>query len=309
MRYSLVSRFRGALLGAFLGESLASGGVKESQSACDLGKMAILGTESLISLGRLDVDDWLERQQQASLHFNADSTAKVILATLPVALFFHENPIQLRKNLLLVLQIWDDNQVLRDAVLALGYAIAQSLTEKLDPPTLIPRTIAFLGKTSTSIPQTLLKVNNLLAKKAELARAQLELSQEDKLSNTTAMAFYCFLDTLEDFRLTVLRASSNHNSQIAEPVDLGSPARSAITGALSGAYNSMLGIPVNWQVLLSTTNSPTWGLSNCSQMLKLADTLAVVWSGVYDFALTPSGLIEQKDVISVFASPRVIRSR
>lgn len=106
MRYSPISRFRGTLLGAFLGESLATGDI-QSQSYLDLERMAVLGTESLIALGRLDLDDWIARQQQESLHLAAtdDICIKIILATLPVALFFHENPIKLRQNLLDVLKI------------------------------------------------------------------------------------------------------------------------------------------------------------------------------------------------------------
>ena len=68
MRYSPISRFRGTFLGAFLGGSLTSDGKIQSQSYLDLGRMAILGTESLINLGKLDLDDWIARQQQESLH-------------------------------------------------------------------------------------------------------------------------------------------------------------------------------------------------------------------------------------------------
>ncbi len=164
MRYSVASRFRGTLLGAFLGESLASNRETQYETRLDFGKMALLGTESLITLGRLDLNDWIMRQQQESLHLDASDaiSIEVILATLPVALFFHDNTIKLRQNLLHVLQIWENDPLLRDGTLAVGYAIAQSLTEKLDPLTLIPQTIAFLRETPTSIPQQLLKVQTLL---------------------------------------------------------------------------------------------------------------------------------------------------
>jgi hypothetical protein len=318
MRYSLVSRFRGTLLGAFLGETLASSDKKQSEIPCNVGKIAVLGTQSLIALGRLDLDDWLKRQQQASLHLEVTdvTSAKIILTTLPVALFFHENTGLLRQNLLSVLQMWEHDPVLRDSTLAVGYAIAQALTEKLDPLTLIPQTIAFLGETSTSIPQQLLKVNNLLTAGAGLAKAQAELSREEKLSNTIAIAFYCFLSTWEDFRLSVLRATHHDNSQVQDPLHPNSKVTGAITGALSGAYNSTVGIPVNWQVLYSPTNSPAWGLSSFDQMIELADALAAVWSGVYGITRHPRELIDAERAISlelaplsVFAAPRVIRSR
>ncbi|MEH1887399.1 ADP-ribosylglycohydrolase family protein [Nostoc sp.] len=313
MLYSPISRFRGTFLGAFLGVSLASGGM-QSQSYLDLGRMAILGTESLIALGKLDLDDWIARQQQESLHLIAtdDISIKIIIATLPVALFFHENPIKLRQNLLLVLKIWEDDPVVRDGTLAIAYAISLALTEKLNPLTLIPQTISFLGETPTSIPKKLLAVQNLLEQGAGLSRAQAEFAKKEKLSNTIAMAFYCFLSTLEDFRLAVLQANRNSNPKVKEVTSLSSQATSAITGALSGAYNGIGGIPVNWQVSLLQRNSPVWGLTSFSQMLQLIDAFVAVWSGVYDIALNPRELTEEEcevALLSVYAAPRVIRSR
>ncbi|MEH2381104.1 MAG: ADP-ribosylglycohydrolase family protein [Nostoc sp.] len=314
MRYSPISRFRGTLLGAFLGESLASGGEIQFQSYLDLGGMAVLGTQSLIALGRLDLDDWIARQQEESLHLitTDDISIKIIIATLPVALFFHENPIKLRQNLLHLLKIWDNDPVVRDGTLAVGYAIALALTEKLDPSTLIEQIISFIGETPTSIPKNLLRVQNLLEQGAGLSRAQAEFAKEEKLSNIIPMAFYCFLSTLEDFRLAVLRATYNGNSQVQDATPLSSQATGAITGALSGAYNGTGGIPVNWQVLLLQRNSPAWGLTSFSQMLKLTDAFVAVWSGVYNLSLNPRELTEEGfevALLSVYAAPRVIRSR
>ncbi|MEH1815094.1 MAG: ADP-ribosylglycohydrolase family protein [Nostoc sp.] len=314
MRYSPISRFKGTLLGALLGGSLAPGGKVQFESYPDLGRMAVLGIQSLIALGRLDLDDWIERQQEKSLHLVAtdDISIKIIIATLPVALFFHENPIKLRQNLLRILKIWEDDPVVRDGTLAVGYAIALALTEKLDPLTLIPQTISFIGETPTSIPKKLLRVQNLLEQGAGLSTVQAEFAKEEKLSNTIAMAFYCFLSTLEDFRLTVLQATHNDNSQVQDATLLSSQATGAITGALSGAYNGTGGIPVNWQVLLLQRNSPVWGLTSFSQMLELTDAFVAVWSGVYNLTLNPRELTEngcEVAPLSIYAAPRVIRSR
>ncbi|MEA5552626.1 ADP-ribosylglycohydrolase family protein [Anabaena cylindrica UHCC 0172] len=308
MRYSLISRVRGIFIGAFLGENLAVG------NAGDLGKMAVLGSQSLIALGRLDLDDWLKHQQQASLVWEkTDHTwVKIILATLPVAIFFHEDTIKLKQNLLQILQIWDTESIVKDAALVIGYAIAQSLTEKLDPLTLIPQTISFLGETTTPLTQKLLKINTLLAQGAGLEQARTELSKQEQLSSNIALAFYCFLSTLEDWQLTVLRTTVNSGKE--DPWCMDSHPRSAITGALSGAYNSTTGIPVNWQLL--AINSPGWGLSSFSQMLELADALVAVWSGVYNITLDTNkptkegcGINRELTPLSIFAAPRVIRPR
>ncbi|MBE9056487.1 ADP-ribosylglycohydrolase family protein [Sphaerospermopsis sp. LEGE 08334] len=304
MRYSLVNRVRGIFLGALLGEILAT------QNVSDLGEIAILGSKSLIKLGKLDGEDWLKCYKQASLDVGDTDHAwgKIILATLPVAIFFHEDPVKLKYNLWQLLQIWDANPVVIDAAFVLGYAIAKSLTETLDPFTLIPETIDFVGESKTSIPQKLLKVNNLLEQGAGLAQAQTEFSKQDKFSNNIALAFYCFLSTLEDFRLTVLRDKNNLREQNSWFC--------ALTGALSGAYNSIEGIPINWQVVLSAFNQPVWGMSSGSVMLELADELVAVWSGAYNISLNIQELTKEGCKInwelvplSVFAAPRVIRPR
>jgi hypothetical protein len=298
MRYSLVYRVRGAFLGAFLGESLSN------PKSCNLGKIAVLGTESLISLGKLDPDDWLKRQEKAGikLETNINSWGQIIVATLPVVIFFHENLEKMRENILEVLRILNcqHEQIVIDASLIVGYAIAQSLNEKLDPRHLISETISFLGKTSTCVPQQLIKVNDLLTKGAGLATAQKELSSPETLITNIGLAFYSFLSTLEDFPLTICRANQNHD--FANQNFTG-----AIAGVLSGAYNSTVGIPVNLQLSPSLTNSPTWGCHNFSQILKLADTMMAVWSGVYEFS---DNLGECLDTgYTIFAAPDIIRRR
>jgi ADP-ribosylglycohydrolase len=313
MRYSLMNRFRATFMGALLGEVLAQNNQKPTG-----GKIAVLGTQSLIELGKLDVNDWLERAHQKSFHVDITQPVSpaVMIATLPVALFFHENLIQLRQNLLQVLQIWHDEPVIRDSTLAVGYAIAQSLTEKLQPDTLIAEIIAFIGETSTQLPQKLLKVNELLHQCAGLAAAQAEFCRAETLSNVIAMSFYCFLSTREDFRLAVLRA--NHQDNLGRPATttIHSQMMRTMTAALSGAYNSTVGIPVKWQILLTPENLATWELASFSQMLELSDALVAVWSGVYDIALhhrefPEKGCVhsDEQTQLCVFAAPRVIRPR
>lgn len=190
--------------------------------------------------------------------------------------------------------------------MALGYAIAQSLTEKLQPQTLIPQIISFMGETQTLLPQKLLIIQKLLQQSAGLERLQTDLNREEPLSYSVAVAFYCFLSTLEDFRLSVLR-SLQLESVYSQTI-------TAITGVLSGSYNSIVGIPAYWQISLLPTQKKDNGESNLWQMLELADALATVWSGVYDLALHPRNVLKpgcimpnQSVPFSVYAAPRVIR--
>ncbi|MFM6349980.1 MAG: ADP-ribosylglycohydrolase family protein [Dolichospermum sp.] len=300
MRYSLVNRVKGAFLGAFLGESLAK------PNCCNLGKIAVLGTESLISLGKLDVNDWLKRQEQAGIELetNIHSWGQIIFATLPVVMFFHENPVKMRENILEVSKIFTLNQeyqsLITDASLIIGYAIAKSLNEKIDPLNLISEIVNFLDQTSSSLPQQLIKVNDLLKKGVGLETARKELHSPETLINNIGLSFYCFLSTPEDFSLTVFRATKNHD--FTHQYITG-----AIAGVLSGAYNSIVGIPVSWQISSPCTHPSPWGLDNFSQMLQLADTMMAVWSGVYSLGSDLGELTKKGHTI--FAAPQIIRRR
>ncbi|AFZ02699.1 ADP-ribosylglycohydrolase family protein [Calothrix sp. PCC 6303] len=260
MRYSLVNRFRGALLGALVSE-------KKLLGVTSLSKAVVASCESLVKLGTLDVNVWLELKSDKFVKDNEviNYQVKWILTTLPVALFFHENPIKLRQNLVNVAQIWDDEPILRDVALVFGYAIALSLEARFTPSNLIPQLLTFLGETSTDLPEKLLKVQELSLRRASLEQIKSELIRHNQLSEMIAIALYCLITSLEDFPTSVLRASQNEQL---------SPASSIITGALSGAYNSISGIPISWQV---NQLEPDF-----REIIALSDQLFAAWSGIYD---------------------------
>jgi hypothetical protein len=307
MRYLLGSRFRGAFLGGLIGETLAQSSQPKHSSAGNFAQSLVPGATSLIKLGKFDIDDWLEIYQQK---FTYLEPSKIIFATIPISLFFHENPVKLHQNLLRVLKDWDSDLEIRDSTLAIGYAIAQSLTEKLHPQTLIPQIIAFIGETDTSIPQNLLKVNNLLEQRAGLERVKTELGSQGKLSNGIAIAFYYFLSTLEDFSLAVLRSIRHEKIGQQYSSNVYCPNISTITAILSGTYNGTTSIPVTWRLSL------TRELSQIPQVLELADALATTWSGVYEPGLNSQEFPNEESLMSnekippcVYAAPRVIRAR
>lgn len=307
MHYSVASRFRGTLVGALLGQSLA---FTPTEEALIWSKVAVKGIESLLKTGgELDSDEWDKFQQQIwnSEISNDLKLANLILATLPIALFFHENNIILRKNLLLAIKS-HNHPLVRDGVLAVCYLIAQLLNENINQQinqnTLVSEINSFIGETKTDLPRKLQQVNNLLTENAGLAELQNCLDKENNISNTIAIAFYCFATSTEDFRLTCLRAKQNkYNSQIC----------GAIAGAMSGAYNSMAGIPITWHLRLDEAELAQRGLTSFSQMVKLADALMAVWSGAYQ--VLPQ-FVEKKeadtDLISpleAIAAPYIIRLR
>jgi ADP-ribosylglycohydrolase len=315
MRYSLLNRCHGVLLGAIIGENtvLRNKAVSEnaqvlSEDAMHWSQIATSYTETLIALSPIETRArWCKQQQEQGIQL--EDGLSVIPAVLPVVLFFHENLIKLRQNSIAIAEFWQSDPMIRDGMLAISYAIAQSLTEKLTTATLIPQTISFIGETPTSLPKQLLKVKNLLESGAGLDSAQAELTREEKPGNVIAMAFYCFLSTLEDFSLSVLRADrlGRYSKTIA-----------TLTGALSGAYNSTAGIPLTWQISLDQSNlAQKWQIASSYNMLRLINTLMAVWSGVYDIARDSNEFGEEKSLLGssfwspsqAIAAPRVIRLR
>jgi hypothetical protein len=313
MRHLLVNRCHGVFLGTLVGENtiLRNSGIPENvlshpEEFVHWSQIAISYTESLIAFSNLDAIDARHKEEQRTL---PEDSLLIIPSVLPVVLFFHENLIKLRQNLMIIAELWQVDAIIRDGMLAISYAIAQSLTEKLTVATLIPQTISFLGETSTNLPQQLLKVKTLIDNGAGLDSAQAELTRLEKPGNAVAMAFYCFLSTLEDFRLSVLRADklNRYSKTIA-----------ILTGALSGSYNSTSGIPVIWQISLLDSNLPQkWQITSSDNMLRLVNTLMAVWSGVYDIARNPNEFEEEKSLVEssfwsssqAIAAPRVIRLR
>lgn len=186
--------------------------------------------------------------------------------------------------MLSVASIWQHESAIQESILAMGYAIAQVLTEKLCSQKLIPQILEFIDAPSSKLTSQLIQVQSLLERKAGLEQTINQLTANStKVTRAIALGFYYFLSTIEDFKLSVSRSRR-------------SPDSGFLVGALSGAYNSVSSIPSSWQTLLVETKT-----SVEPEMLKLSDSLVAVWSGVYDS--------EVKLTATAVAAPRVIRLR
>ncbi|AFZ11124.1 ADP-ribosylation/Crystallin J1 [Crinalium epipsammum PCC 9333] len=306
MQYSLLNRFRGALLGSVLGEMKGSQG--QDQNRLELSPVrlseeiatnieinlqlpwndiAVSCAQSLIRCGRLDLKDLVRHNYYLLPENMSVSCSEAAIATLPVGLFFHEHEVTLQQKLTIAASTLMPDCGNSLGVLAVGYAIAQALTEKLHPLSLIPQILTYLDDVQTPFTQQLSIVQTELTHGAGLEKVVNQLCRNSNHSTTPiALAFYCFLSTPQDFRLSLLRAlRTNYHPQTT----------AALTGALSGAYNSLLGIPLGWRIACDRNNK--------LEVIQLAERLLAVWSGVYDTSTT-----YDSDQVAI-AAPRVIQPR
>lgn len=303
------------------------------------GRLAVACAQSLIRCRGLDLKDWRDTWEafaKSEIYHPRNSEFQTLLnpgeaavAALPSAMFFHENKAKLREKIMLAIEVWhNENQPeWETAILAVAYTIARSLKERLDPATAIEQTLAYL-KTDNALTELLLQVQILLEKGADLETAATHLCKsatalrerqgegEKKLQRESivnpgnfipiALAFYCFLNTPEDLRLSVVRAA---RCGIAGQITC------ALTGALSGAYNGVAAIPVEWrqvssaelksQQLADGQEPSLWRTGSDVKIVELANNLFAVWAGVYK----PDAGLDSAALARSVAAPYVIRPR
>lgn len=256
------------------------------------------------------------------------SEEEVAIFALPMALLFHDN-LKPLENFLLKReessQSWETTSIINEGVLAIASAIAQLFTAKIEPAQLIPQILPKLSH-ETALAVQLEQVQLLLEQNASLEMVVPHLIQTAKINRkqgkwissekisaqwiATALAFYCFLSTPSDYRLTVGRCiQTGYQPEVT----------SAISGALSGAYQGLIGIPVHWRLILKSQVDPavTSSLAQNAtvgsrdwekELLQLANQLLAVWSGVYN-PITSGDSLCQIDVIATKAASSIIRTK
>ncbi|MEB3281919.1 MAG: ADP-ribosylglycohydrolase family protein [Lyngbya sp.] len=224
------------------------------------------------------------------------SVGEVALATLPIALYFHDQPDRLQQEVQDGIQVWQHSApaaVGEQAILSFSHAIALALKEELDQTRLIPNLLKHLDPES-DWHQQLQQVQRLAEQRVSLETAREQLlkssnpvhrngigvrEQVDRETTAIALAFYGFVSTPHEPAIALWRTV-----EIAGA----SPIVTALTGALSGAYNSFSSFPLSWQLQLKTTASEaqgtTEGVKFSRELLQQATELFAVWSGVYNTA-------------------------
>lgn len=267
MRYSLLSRFRGAVLGAAVAKIWGKNKLLPQWET-----LAVFAAENLIQKGQLDLEEWKNAYRQAvnSTSIKEKEWIGTAYATLPVILFFHEDEQKLLSMLEQTLEVWEYASCERKWMICLATALAQALQEKLNPANFIPEISAYFQEDS-QVSKQLLQLQTWLEEGLclEAIKEWAQHSQDSAQYTSIALALYCFLSTPEDMRVSVMRAT-----RIASNPSI----TAALTGAISGAYNSICGIPVAWRSQLRHLNAN----KAAPEILQLGERLFAAWCGVYD---------------------------
>lgn len=297
MRYSLLSRFRGGLIGSLLGETGGSFSQTQAELSSDeqnnFYRMRIwLATiEHLRRYGRLKQQNWEEicyipaSSRMARQNYDLGEIASIVL---PLIFYFHENTVLLRQDLAEAKNFWQQSDREWEYLLLWAETIGLILREKPSPHYSFAELLKTVSPPSSSLLSQLDLLEQLLSLGTGLERVISQLSRVAKPSQIPILlALYCFSSTPEDFRLSVLSASK---------INYRSPTIAALTGTLAGVYNSYSNIPLSWRITGSKQ-------SKMSEIQLATERLFALWCGVYE----PE--TNYLTSYSAIASPNIIQRR
>jgi hypothetical protein len=286
MKHLLLTRFQGALIGGNI-IYINSQQIAINQLILDLTPSLFSGIDSLVRYGKFDRQDWIE-----NIFTNPPSGDRAILAMLPSILFFHDDRVKLREILIDISHGWQLDWETCSSAVAIGYIISRSLTESLQPQTIIERLLDETINLHPLLFQGLSTLDRLIDGSYSLHRVIQKLSiSSHPIVRSTLIAIYCFLSTPEDLSLSLRRAYR---------IDDSSHLICAIAGMLSGAHNSLIGIPLNGY--LATQERDQW-LSSAAKLLD-------AWAGIdRDRSSMNSISSELATYPLAVAAPQVIQRR
>lgn len=291
MRYSLLSRFQGALLGSLIGESLGrhhrtrqfkdfQGFNLHAESLSQLSQwsqIALCAVESLLDRGVFDCQDWMTKVASCSQALwkgeQSANSGETALASLPIVLFFHQNWALLRGYLLESACVWQTRVADSEALLTYAWVIALALRETLTAENLITQRPPFLT-VKTSGSGYLAHLQEVLATSTSLEMAIAHFNRLEQSQSAIALALLCCYETPEDFHLCITRAvRASYQPEVT----------AALAGALAGAYNSLSGISLGWRLGMQQTQRSQWFAQGAEQLF-------AAWCGVYQPTESPKRL-------------------
>lgn len=266
MRVLPIYRWQGGLLGSFVGQWLPQEST-DSQSVLPYLQIGQSLIHYLVEKNQLSEQDWLNIYQQYPNELKKARSGDLILGLLPLILYEHDSARELEQQMELVGFCWQKNPEIIQNVLIYCYLCGLILKEQFQTQQTLDHLIQVSQTRQTSLSNQLGLVKDLLNNAVPLRQGMKQLiSQGTSNQIAIVLSLYCFISTPENFQLSIKRAW-----QISEQF----PLSLALTGFLSGIYNSISGFPVRWRV--ATQNFP---LTPSIQQKTVQ--LFTSWSGVYD---------------------------
>lgn len=274
MNYSLFNRFQGCLWGLVLGEALGSGGVSslslpsgEFQQGFDLRHSSV--AVALLA-AMIDAQTWKPAlvNNPEIRHLSTENLTDAVraIATLPIALFYHDDLNRQRQALEQMAEALQQDSESWGWSILFAYSVSQALKGQLDPHLFVDQSQAYLRITTTN---TTVPLEAMLQQLDAIKHCLRSLTQTAQLQHPVAIAITYFLHTPTNLPLALLRVQQRFPSH---------PGISALTGALSGAHNGAIAIPAAWQVALTHSSQ----VDRLPQAIPtLARQLLATWSGVY----------------------------
>jgi hypothetical protein len=320
MNYSLVNRFEGCLLGVVLGEQFGSAvlsqltNVSSASSPSNLDASKVLSHDGLEALKQNFPLDWsrtllhgLQGIRQSSDSTLAElraltsswSFSALAIASLPIALYYHDDLQRQQQALRQVLRAMAVDAVEQDWLLIFAYAIAQLLKGQFHSAQFLSQIVAYyrVVLAASATPSAL-----VLTELEQVAKCQMELatltdirgrlkSADPARDASVPLALIYFLQSPENFRLALTRSALGVRATAQTAPSWPQPPRPhltacCLTGALVGAHIGSVGIPPAWKLSDSTTEMADL----LSPLISEAQRLFIRWSGVYQAAANSKSL-------------------
>lgn len=270
MSHSLLSRFRGVFLGGILGDAVtteiqipSSSPGHRSPDWYKILNYQLSGWQSQLQKICLIMNSSSPFEQQAWQHKSL-SSAEWAYITLPIILFYHENKSLWQQEITKFAEDWQWSTEVLEDVLVWGYIVTLVLRGKVTPKNIIGELLVSVEAGQNSLFPQLKRLESWLFESPSLEQIIKQLSNQAK-EWSIPLSIYCFSSTPEDFHLSILRATCcSAQTKIT----------AMLTGALSGGYNGIMGIPVDWRVLLS--QNPRY-----QEIDRQGKLLFDNWSGIY----------------------------
>ncbi|MBD1912520.1 MULTISPECIES: ADP-ribosylglycohydrolase family protein [unclassified Leptolyngbya] len=289
MQYSLMARFRGTLLGAVLGHTMAE---RADEQPLEVGK-------SMVALLRHVGEEGGESIPWPALIAGSPSNpgARLAVVSIPLMLYYHDREAQLHQALQAAANAWNLPPGSTLAAMTLAEVLALALVEELELERLPLQLIESLELPSTSpAAQQLHHLQIAYQERYSWAIAQhhlqhldLELSSET-LPLSLLLAIYSFLRSPQDMRLAFSMPEHKHAGVTG-----------LMVGAIAGSFNGTAKLPSHgWPSSITTM---AWDLAQPQELQALSDQLLAHWAGVYRPHSQGAGLLK-----GAIAAPQLIRT-